>query len=158
MGSHVSGKGGLNRNCFPTKVTTKWFLSSVDSLMVCKTVLICEKAFPQMSHTNGFSPVWTLWWSVRLFLCEKSFPQMSQTNDLFQVMPVWTLWQLVRLFFWEKAFPQMSQAKWFLSSVDSQVADEAGFTWKSVPQMSLTNGFSPVWFLWWLLKLLFLDK
>ena len=67
-----------------------------------------ENFIPQVEHTNGFSPVWTLEWTSRLYLLAKAFKQILHLFGLnsscfillWQLSPVWLknvfsqIWQL----------------------------------------------------------------
>ena len=67
------------------------------------------KYLPQMSHLNGFSPVWVITCFLRLDLYVKALPQMSHLNGF---SPVWVITCFLRTDFSEKGILQISQEKY----------------------------------------------
>ena len=92
----------------------------------------CENLASQKRHTNGFSPLWMeLKWVFRFEVEMNLWPHSLQGNGL---TPVCVIWCLLK---WANCLNLLSQG-WPLLFTPSQ--------W---------NGFSPVWILWWVTRLLF---
>ena len=96
--SKMSPKSFLLVAYFPPKITDKWFLSCVKSIVNNKiwplikafptnftflsSVFSCilVNLFPQLSQPNGYSPTWTLMFGLRLPVAVSLFPRTLQTN------------------------------------------------------------------------------
>uniref|UniRef100_A0A3Q1F2B1 Uncharacterized protein n=1 Tax=Acanthochromis polyacanthus TaxID=80966 RepID=A0A3Q1F2B1_9TELE len=91
------------------------------------------KAFSQMVHLYGLSPLCVLMWTVKYVLRAHAFPQIPHTNGL---MPEWIATWLSRLVLRLKDQPQSGQ--------------RGPLVVKPRPHSPQWYGFSLVWVLMWI--------